>query len=98
MEDEPPDPTADQLLCPSHGKLCKKGICSGMSRLVREEERRKRKVKSGGGRRGGFCSTFGLFILFSVSVWLFVVFASCGFRFFHYSCLGYRVFCSLWFR
>ena len=24
-------------MCPSHGKLCKKGICSGMSRLVKEE-------------------------------------------------------------
>jgi len=33
-------------MCPSHGKLCKKGICSGMSRLVREEERKK--VEKGG--------------------------------------------------
>ena len=58
------DPTAGQLMCPSHGKLCKKGICSGMSRLVKEEERKKREVErgGGGGRRGGFCSTFGLLV------------------------------------
>ena len=37
MGESPPDPTAGQLMCPSHGKLCKKGICSGMSRLVKEE-------------------------------------------------------------
>ena len=36
----PPDPPAGQLMCPSHGKLCKKGTCSGKSRLVKEEERK----------------------------------------------------------
>ena len=46
MGESPPDPTAGQLMCPSHGKLCKKGICSGMSRLVREE-RKKREVERG---------------------------------------------------
>ena len=41
----PPDPTAGRL-SPSHGKLCKKGICSGMSRLVKgEEERKKRELE-----------------------------------------------------
>jgi len=93
--------TAGQLMCPSHGKLCKKGICSGMSRLVRE------KVVVG---EVGFLQLwpFGLFILFSVSVgfsWT-MVFASCGFcfwfrfcfRFFHHSCLRSLVFCSSWFR
>ena len=45
--DEPrPDPTAGQLMCPSHGKLYNKGICSGMSRLVRKE-RKKREVERG---------------------------------------------------
>ena len=33
-------------MCPSHEKLRKKGICPGMSRLVREE-RKKRKVERG---------------------------------------------------
>ena len=41
-----PDPIAGQLMCPSHGKLCKKGICSGLSRLVREDERKKREVET----------------------------------------------------
>ena len=45
MGEPPPDPTAGQRMCPSHGKLCNKGICSGMSRLVREEERKKREVE-----------------------------------------------------
>ena len=48
MGEPPPDPTAGQLMCPSHGKLCNKGICSGISRLVKEEERRKREIKRGG--------------------------------------------------
>ena len=43
----PPDPTASQLMCSSHRKLCKKGICFGMLRLVKEEERKKREVKRG---------------------------------------------------
>ena len=46
MGEPSPDPTACQLMCPSHEKLCKKGICPGMSRLVREE-RKKRKVERG---------------------------------------------------
>ncbi|KIJ98541.1 hypothetical protein K443DRAFT_9059 [Laccaria amethystina LaAM-08-1] len=45
--DESPDTTAGQLMCPSHGKLCKKGICSGMARLVREEERKKGSLRGG---------------------------------------------------
>ena len=45
-DEPPPDPTAG-LMCPSHGKLCKKGICSGMSRLVKEEERKKSEVERG---------------------------------------------------
>ena len=63
-DEPPPDPTAGQLMCPGRGILCKKGICSGMSRLVKEEERKKREVERGGGdgRRGGFCSTFGLLV------------------------------------
>ncbi|EDR07679.1 uncharacterized protein LACBIDRAFT_298063 [Laccaria bicolor S238N-H82] len=61
-DEPPPDPNAGQLMCPSHGKLCKKGICSEMSKLVREEERRKREgERGGGGRRGlafhGFLSS-----------------------------------------
>lgn len=51
-DEPPPDPNAGQLMCPSHGKLCKKGICSEMAKLVREEERRKREGERGGGRRG----------------------------------------------
>ena len=43
-DEPPPDPTAGQLMCPSHGKLYNKGICSGVSRLVREE-RKKREVE-----------------------------------------------------
>ena len=55
-EEPPPDPAAGQLMCPSHGKLWKKGICSEMLKLVREEERRKREAERGG-KRGEFCST-----------------------------------------
>ena len=44
--DEPPPDSTAGLMCPSHGKLCKKGICSGMSRLVKEEERQ-REVERG---------------------------------------------------
>ena len=64
MGEPSPDLTASQLMCPSHGKLCKKGIYSGMSRLGKEEGRKKREVESGGGgsRRGGFCLTFGLLV------------------------------------
>ena len=32
-DEPPPDPTAGQLMCPSHGKPCKKGICSEMRNL-----------------------------------------------------------------
>ena len=63
-DEPPPDPTAGQLMCPSHGKLCNNGVCSGMSRLVKEEDRRKREAErgGGGGRRSRFCSTFGLLV------------------------------------
>ena len=66
MGKPPPGPTTGQLMCASHGKLCNKGIRSGMSRLVREE-RKKREVERGrgGGRRSRFCSTFGLLVHFS---------------------------------
>ena len=45
-DEQPPDPTAG-LMCPSYGKLRKKGICSGMSRLVKGDERKKREVEKG---------------------------------------------------
>ena len=69
-----PDTTAGPLMCPSHGKLCNKGICSGMSRLMREE-RKKREVERGrgGGRRRGFCSTFGSLLVFNFSYLLLFV-------------------------
>ena len=76
-DEPPPDPTAGQLMCPSHGKLCKKGICSEMSKLVREEERRKREAERGG-KRGEFCSTaFHYRFLFVIS--LFSTLISCSF-------------------
>jgi isoprenylcysteine carboxyl methyltransferase (ICMT) family protein YpbQ len=67
---EPPDPTADQLLCPSHEKLCKNGICSGMSRLVREEERKKREVERGGVEVGevGFVRLLTFHFVFGFSL------------------------------
>jgi len=79
-DEPPPDPTAGQLMCPSHGKLCKKGICSEMSKLVREEERKKRDAeRGGGGRKGEFCSTslhshlFSFFFDWAFSTMLFFV-------------------------
>jgi len=99
----PPDPIAGQLMCPSHEKLCKKGICSGMSRLVMEEERKKKGVEM----EVVVVGKPGFVRLFAFSVFNFsLVFAPCGFcfwfrfcfRFFHYSCLGSHVFCSSWFR
>ena len=51
-DEPPPDPTAGQLMCPSHGNLCNKGICSGMSRLVREESKKREVERGGSGRRG----------------------------------------------
>jgi hypothetical protein len=70
-DEPPPDPTAGQLMCPIHGKLCKKGICSEMSKLVREEERKKREAERGV-KKGEFClisfsfplSFFSVFVRF----------------------------------
>ena len=73
-DEPPPDPNAGQLMCPSHGKLRKKGICSEMSKLVREEEGKKREAESGEvAREVGFCSTsfrVSPFLFFSLFVFV----------------------------
>ena len=71
-DEPPPDPTAGQLMCPSHGKLCKKGICSEMSKLVREEEGKKREAERGGKRGEFFFFIPTLFSLFGLSFRFFV--------------------------
>ena len=68
-----PDPSAGQLMCPSHGKLCKKGICSEMSKLVREEEGKKREAERGEvGGKVGFLFIFTSFSLFGLFFFFFL--------------------------
>ncbi|KAF9465210.1 hypothetical protein BDZ94DRAFT_1254801 [Collybia nuda] len=59
-DEETKKPAVDVVLCPVHGKICKKGICREMSKILKEQEKAKaaaEKLATKGtrknGRRGG---------------------------------------------
>lgn len=57
-EDPGPKKTNDVIVCPTHGTVCKKGICSDYAKLLRQSERNKKEALKQNKKPGGSCFVF----------------------------------------